>query len=207
LAEVVWRMSKDMSPVAVVFRGLSDAFDELSTERVSPLNVRTTFSNFLELSYRLTQVMCKEYYRRTGGKWEANKFNGWDKVSEFFQRLRTIDTPEHPVLIQVYERRFYGIAEDSTDTLVLEWTWSLGDPHSNYPPEGIRLTVTNPNIGQAHKLIPRRAEYQFYLCPLSEEVDADLLELGDRNIYRLCEKYFDTLKKYYSYYQERLTAQ
>ena len=91
--------------------------------------------------------------------------------------------------------------------MVLEWTWSLGDPHSNLPPEGMRLTVTNPNTGQAHKLIPRRTEYQFYLYPLSEEVDADLLELSDRNIHRLCEKYFDTLKKYYRYYQERLSAQ
>ena len=200
-------MSNDISTVAVVFRDLSDAFDELSIQKLSPLKVRATFSNFLELSYKLTQVMCKEYYRRTGGKWEANNFNGWDKVSEFFTRLRTIDTHEHPVLIQVYERGFYGIAEDSTDTLVLEWTWSLGDPHSNLPPEGMRLTVTNPNTGQAHKLIPRRTEYQFYLYPLSEEVDADLLELSDRSIHRLCEKYFDTLKKYYRYYQERLTAQ
>ena len=200
-------MSNDISTVAVVFRDLSDAFDELSIQKLSPLKVRATFSNFLGLSYKLTQVMCKEYYRRTGGKWEANNFNGWDKVSELFTRLRTIDTHEHPVLIQVYERGFYGIAEDSTDTLVLEWTWSLGDPHSNLPPEGMRLTVTNPNTGQAHKLIPRRTEYQFYLYPLSEEVDADLLELSDRSIHRLCEKYFDTLKKYYRYYQERLTAQ
>jgi hypothetical protein len=206
LAEVVWRMSNDISTVAVVFRDLSDAFNKLSIQKLSPLEVRATFSTFLELSYKLTQVMCKEYYRRTGAKWEPDDFNGWDKVSEFFIRLRTFDAHQHPVLIQVYERRFYGIAEDSTDTLVLEWTWSLGDPHSNLPPVGMRLTVTNPNIDQAHKLIPRRTEYQFYLCPLSEEVDADLLELGDRNIHRLCEKYFDTLKRYYRYYQERLTA-
>ena len=122
-------MSNDISTVAVVFRDLSDAFDELSIQKLSPLKVRATFSSFLGLSYKLTQVMCKEYYRRTGGKWEANNFNGWDKVSAFFTRLRTIDTHEHPVLIQVYERGFYGIAEDSTNTLVLEWTWSLGDPH------------------------------------------------------------------------------
>jgi hypothetical protein len=199
-------MSNDISTGAVVFRDLSDAFNKLSIQKLSPLEVRATFSTFLELSYKLTQVMCKEYYRRTGGKWEPDDFNGWDKVSEFFIRLRTFDAHQHPVLIQVYERRFYGIAEDSTDTLVLEWTWSLGDPHSNLPPGGMRLTVTNPNIDQAHKLIPRRTEYQFYLCPLSEEVDADLLELGDRNIHRLCEKYFDTLKSYYRYYQERLTA-
>ena len=196
-------MSNYTSTVAVVFRDLSDAFDELSTQKLSPQKVWTTFSNFLELSYRLTQVMYEEYYRRTGGKWEANNFNGWDKVSEFFRRLRTIDTHEHPVLIQVYERRFFGIAEDSTDTLVLEWTWSLGDSHSNLPPEGMRLTVANPNTGQAYKPIPRQTEYKFYLYPLSEEVDAELLELGDRNIHRLVEKYFDTLKKYYRYYQER----
>jgi hypothetical protein len=44
-------MSNDMSTVAVVFRDLSNAFDELSIHKLSPLKVRTTFSNFLELSY------------------------------------------------------------------------------------------------------------------------------------------------------------
>jgi hypothetical protein len=200
-------MSNDISTVAVVFRDLSDAFDELSTQKLSPLKVRTTLSNFLELSYRLTQMMYKEYRRKTGGKWYAKDFAGWDEVSEFSQRLRTIDTHEHTVLIQVYERRFYGIAEDSTDRLVLEWTWSLGDPHSNAPPEGMRLTAVDPNTGQARGLIPRLTEYGFYLYPLSEEVDAELLELGDRNIHNLSKKYFDTLKEYYQYYQEQLAAQ
>src|SRR5215203_439804 len=199
-------MSHEISTVEVVFRDLSDAFDELSAQNLSPRKVRTVFSNFLELSYRLTQMMYKEYPRKTGEKWQAKNFDRWNEVSEFLKELRPIDAHKHTVLIQVHERNYFGITEDSPECFVSEHTWSIGDQHANLPPEGVRAIVVDPKTGQAHQVPPRKTEYEFYLYPHTEEKEAELLQLGDRNIHSLSKKYFDTLKEYYQYYHERLTT-
>ena len=48
-------------------------------------------------------------------------------------------------------------------------------------------------------------EYEFYLYPVTEEIEAELTQIGDRNVHSLSKKYFDTLKDYYRHYQQQLT--
>src|SRR5215204_2049946 len=93
-------MSHEISTAEVVFRDLSDAFNELSAQNLSPRKVRTVFSNFLERAYRLTQMMYKEYRQKKGRAWEANSFQGWNSASELLKKLRRVDTHEHTSLLK-----------------------------------------------------------------------------------------------------------
>jgi len=178
-------MSHEISTAEVVFRDLSDAFNELSAQNLSPRKVRTVFSNFLERAYRLTQMMYKEYRQKKGRAWEANSFQGWNSASELLKKLRRVDTHEHTVLIQVHERQYYRIDEDSPNYLVVEGTWTLADQHADAPPEGIRLVDADPKTEQLSEdvLLPEKREYEFYLYPVTEEIEAELTQIGDRNVH------------------------
>ena len=65
----------ESSIVALVFRDLVDAYDELSSGSKSPKAVRQSFANFVNLSQKLTSHMRKEYRAKRGEPWVAADFD------------------------------------------------------------------------------------------------------------------------------------
>lgn len=203
-------MSK-LLDVALVFQDLKDALNELKVQKSSPKLTRQAFSRFLTLSQQLTEIMRKEYKRLSGREWSAKNFNKWNVVTDLFKKLRREDYHEYPLLIHVKERQYFPINalfedDKSSKLLVFEGTWSLGDPFSIEPPDGIQLCIVDTSTGRPldKTIEPAKREYEFVLFPRTEEMRQSIEQTGSNNIHLLSEKCFETLLEYVEYYKSEL---
>jgi hypothetical protein len=198
----------EASNVALAFRDLRDAFEELSSGSVSPVAVRRNFTTFVDLSQKLTSYMRKEYGEKKGQTWVASDFDGWNDVTELFKAIRTDDQHERPISILVNETHYLRISEDTPDELAVSGTWSFSfdDQHLDTPRDDIIFELQDPQTGQpsGQRVTPTRVEYEFHLLPSSKKVEALLTKLGDRNVRSLSEKCFEVLSNYYQYYEDQV---
>ncbi len=197
--------------VELVFQDLADALNELKAQKSSPKLIRQAFGRFLTLSQQLTEIMRKEYKRLRGGEWSAKSFNNWNVVTDLFKKLRREDYHEFPALIQVKERQYFpikAIFEDdkSSNLVVIEGIWSLGNPFSTEPPDGIQLCIVDTKTGRPldKTIEPVKREYEFVLFPRTEEMCQAIEQAGSNNIHFLSERCFETLSEYVEYYKSKL---
>jgi hypothetical protein len=198
-----------LSIVTSIFQDLEEAFRKLSAQNTSPRQVRRNLENFVVLAWKLTQSMYKEYRARTGEKWKADTFAGWNEVSELFAELRRIDQHEPPVRMHVNETRYYKIAEDTPDLLAFSFDWGmdLDFLQAEKPPDGVRLVPRDPETGGpsfSKEFVPARIEYEFHLQPSTKKLRVLLDSIGDPEIRRLTARYFEIVTEYYRYYQHQL---
>src|SRR5918993_2141662 len=105
----------ESSRVAVAFRDLAEAYDELSSGSTSPKAVRRSFASFVDHSQKLTSYMRKEYKEKKGEKWVPKDFDGWNAVTELFKQIRNDDQHDRPVFILVHETQYFRIFEDTPE--------------------------------------------------------------------------------------------
>lgn len=144
-------------------------------QKVVPQVNSSSLGRFLTLSQQLTEIMRKEYKRLSGREWNAKSFNNWNVVTDLFKKLRRGDYREFPVLIRVKERQYFPIKtifedDKSSNLLVFEGTWSLGNPFSTEPPDGIQLCIVDTKTGKPldKTIKPVKREYEFVLFPRTE---------------------------------------
>ena len=116
-------------------------------------------------------------YRSTLYILKHGSFDNWNVVTDLFEKLRREDYHKFPVLIHVKERQCFpikAIFEDdkSSNLLVFEGTWSLGNPFSTEPPDGIQLCLGNTKTGRPldDTIEPVKRECEFILFPRTEEM-------------------------------------
>lgn len=198
----------DLSVVDVAFRDLADAHGHLATRGASPKEVRRGFASFVDLSQKLTSHMRKEYSERTGEKWYASEFAGWNDVTDLFKQLRNDDQHDRPVTIVVHERQYLQLFEDAPEVVMQgTWSFSLEDQLGDEPRDDLHMHLADPETGQPseHRILPARKEYEFRLHTSSEKACALLAKVGDDDVRTLSHKCFEVLTEYYRYYQRRLT--
>jgi hypothetical protein len=198
----------EASTVAVAFRDLKDALEELSSGSVSPVAVRRNFATFVDFSQKLTSYMRKEYSEKTGQTWDPSGFDGWNDVTKLFKQLRNEGQHERPIFILVNETHYLRISADTPDELAVSGTWqlSLEDQHLDTPRNDISFELGDLQTGlpSGRLVTPTRVEYAFELFPSSKEVEALLTKLDDRNVRSLSEKCFEVLSNYYRYYEDQV---
>lgn len=197
------------SAVDIVFQDLSDALDLLRQSRSSPTEVRKAFNRFVELSQKLTSAMRKEFKKINGQKWNAFSFDGWDKITEFFKKLRNVDQHEATIRIQVHARQYYPVGMEGNIFLVCKGTWELDDQLSNRPPEGMKLVPTDPDTGgpsETEIFIKERQEYDFHMDQSTAPLDEMLTSIEARDTHFLSEQCFKILKDYNLFYSRKIKS-
>jgi hypothetical protein len=195
------------SIVDVVYQDLTDTFNELSAGTNSPKQIPRSFSQFVDLSQKLTASMRKDYWERTGGKWIASNFDGWTDVTELFKQLRNDDQHEQPVCILVHERQYFRVAENGP-FMVFEGTWSLSsdDQLADRPRDDLHLLFPDPETGgpSDKRVLPERKAYEFHVNAASNKANKLLARIEDPNIWSLSDKCYKVLTDYYRYYRNQL---
>jgi hypothetical protein len=159
----------ESSRVAVAFRDLADAYDELSSGSTSPKAVRRSFASFVDQSQKLTSYMRKEYREKKGKEWVPKDFDGWNDVTELFKEIRNDDQHDRPVFIFVNETQYFRIFEDTPELAMSgTWSFSLDDQLAVTPRDDLTLEPADPETGlpSGERIAPVRREYEFHLSPL-----------------------------------------
>lgn len=197
-----------LNDTEIVYRDLSDAFEQLDNEKTSPLAVRRKFRNFVIYTQQLTEMMRKEFPQRTGKKWEAKNFDGWNDVSLLFKEIRKSDYHEVPLLIQVKETRSYQMnkifTDSSSDNLFnLQSIWNL-DPFSEDVPQCHGIVLADEATGEPldEFIEPHKIEYQFVLLSRTTKTKTLLENIGDDDLHELSRQFFVKLQVYYDFYQQ-----
>jgi len=186
----------ESSIVAVAFRDLADAYGELSSGSTSPMAVRRSFADFVDLSQKLTSYMRKEYSAKKGEKWEASAYVGWNDVTDLFKQLRNDDQHDCPVSIVVEETQYFRVFEDGPLIAVAgTWSFSLDDQLADTPRSDIQIGFVDLKTGRpsGQLITPTRTEHEFHLSPSSPEAEALLVKVGDTNVRTLSERCFRIL--------------
>jgi len=198
----------ESSIVAVVYQDLAEAYAELSSESASRKAVRQSFTNFVDLSQKLTSHMRKEYSEKKEKPWVASDFGGWNDVTELFKQLRNDDQHDRPVSILVDEAQYFRVSAEGATEIALSGTWSfsLGDQLADTPRDDLRLELADPKTGRpsGRFVSPTRKEYEFHLSPSSKKAELLLTKIGNPNVRTLSENCFAVLTDYYRYYKRQL---
>lgn len=136
------------SDVELVYADLTDSFACLNDARPSPVNVRRAFTNFVNLTQKVTAAMYRDYSARTGKKWNEADFSGWNPVTKVFESLRDISEHDAAILILVHERHTIKPFPESSALLSFEGTWELHDQLIDMPPDAIAAVRADPDTGE-----------------------------------------------------------
>lgn len=188
---------------------LADAMILLENSKSSPKDVRRSFSNFVELSQKLTSCMRKEY----SGKWEAEKYEGWNGYTEIIKKLRNYDQHEQIIRTEKLETTYHTIpAENGWPEITLGISGTLKDVDqlSDKTPSGsLKIMAADPKTGKITNKeigVIKEKNYKFMLN-ISENSDKGrqinklLKKVGNPEIFQLASECFSVLKKYYEFYQ------
>ncbi|MCC4766760.1 hypothetical protein FXW07_09080 [Methanosarcina sp. DH1] len=197
----------------IVYRDLLDAYNELIENDRSILAVRKNLQNFLTCSFQLTQVMYKEFPRRTSEKWNSSKFSGWDDISKLFKEFRNVVNHEPPLLVKFDAKHFfsankvYGYSNSSVGSKIssVEATYET-DPRSDCIPDVSNFKIITINI-DTDEISNEDAEldhieYKFAFIPTTDKTKELLNKVGNDDLFELAKHYFKTLQDYYGFYEK-----
>ena len=190
---------------SLVFADLRDALQALEAARGSPKDVRRAFSQFVDLTQRLTSAMRTDFSRLKSARWDAAAFPGWNKVTDFFKWLRNQDQHELPIRISVHERHFYAVPGHPGRLFPFDGTWTLADQLADAPPQGITFHPIDPTTGRHLDPVPPvRVEYQYLVQLHSEAVRKRLHAIGTTDVHQLSAACFAALSEYHDYFLAKL---
>ncbi len=200
--------------VDLVFGDLEDVYKEFKDQKSSPKTTRRTFTQFVELSQKLTSMMRKEYEQETGKNWAANNFPGWDNITKFFKYLRNADQHEYSIRIQLvdtYKISESDIFEDPTIDpnsrfLVIQGKWGFGDDYDDEFPEPVKFSQADVETGEPSdwEIGTTHREIYYSLIPKTKKISDLLVEAGTDDIHILCDHCFLILSDYFKYYKNSL---
>lgn len=196
---------------AIIFADIEDAFAKLNVARDSPRDIRRAFSQFVDLSQKLTSAMRRDFSRLGKGKWHAASFDGWTTTTDLVKWLRNEDQHRDLIFVSVHERRHFpipttlppGFHVEPGRTFVFEGTWVLDDQLLTTPPDGITSyeidALTGKPTGRPMELL--KIERIYLLQARSEEARAKIAAAGSADMHEIAASAFETLRKYYLFFR------
>lgn len=121
-----------MNDVDIVMQDLRDSLDKLIKSKNSPKNTRKAFSEFVNLSQKLTSVMRKN----SKTDWNASEFQGWNEITELFKKLRNYEEHVEIIKAEIQETTSHTMTDEGWEgvTLCVRGTLKNVDPLSNNVP-------------------------------------------------------------------------
>ena len=198
----------ELSPVTLVFQDLVDAHKRLRENEESPKDVRRAFHDFVNHSQKLTSYMRREFKARTGDKWVAKNFSGWNAVTELFKALRSIDEHEEPIVLRInYTFHFHDLALKGDVKLNMAGTWEWDDPLADFPNDALIAKVPDPEKkGKLIDKAPTSVSLEYVLDTRQPQIVELLEKIGFSDILRLTQECLNTLELYYDFYDQKLRA-
>lgn len=198
----------------VVYRDLLQLYIELNNIRRNRVAFRISFELYLLKSQQLTETMRSEFSSMSGLKWEASKFQGWNKYTAALKRLRNAAVHGYPVVLydlvlSVYPNVGFALDSDGAD-------YSLGHKRK------FRLTSTRSFKTDPFLPEPQSMNLSFlsvdkeYLSPIKEFYSYEIClgmmnikslegyEVARVDVIKLLLHSFPVFKKYMSFYQKEL---
>lgn len=192
----------------LVYSDLEDEFEKLSQNNESPVHVRKTFSNFIELTQKLTETMRKEFKDLTGNNWTCKEFVLWNNHTELFKKLRNYNYHEYPTLVNVKHIESIPINIDGKNCLMeLVVDWKVEDHTADEIPTIMQLEeillmngLETVNIAEYNN---RTIRFEYSIDTCSDEIEKILGSLSERDIHKLSRECMNILREYYKFYKQR----
>jgi len=201
-----------ISDVDMVFRDLTDSFNELLANKDSPRIVRKKFTEFVIYSIKLTSIMRKEYKKNTGKNWNAKEFPDWDDISDLFYELRNTDQHEIPIRVRIRDTfsfntdRIFLTSGEIGKEIVFEGDWDLENPSSDKIPKPITIYLGEPDDPSTEIIEATRRNITYCLVPSPKKIE-DMLEIiGNNDIFFLVGEYYQKLTNYFEFYTNMLAS-
>ena len=144
------------------------------------MRIRTAFEQYVTKSQQLTEIMRKEYHARTGKKWHASEYSGWNNFTDTLKAIRNATYHGVPLQLNVVTIGIYPPIEIYSDEeeLPIEWvqrgfrafkgTSFVGLPFSSQ--------VAVPGVGYPKKypISSNSNDRRNYIYPFKEFVSYEL---------------------------------
>lgn len=189
-------------------RDLEEALLALDAARPSPVEVRRAFRTVLTLSQQLTEMMRTEFRQRTGRKWQAGRFPGWNATTELFKLLRRLEYHEAPIEIGLrQEHRFLlgSIDEKRLFALSVHSDADLDDPFAKAPPRDFSMeSLQDPANPTPLPLIGTKDAY-IIITP-TKALRRAVAAAGNDDLHVLSRRCVETLRDYHQWYHSQLAV-
>lgn len=199
-------MADEFSKVDIAFQDLKKALSDLNGCRQTPVDVRRNFSAFVNYSQKITSYMRTDYSARTGQKWEALAFCGWNDVTDLFKEIRRIEEHEDPVILRInytwsYDREING----ELVSMQVGGYWEWDNPLEEFHSDELKVYDRPPEDKGAVEIKPKKIEYEYVLSNQDRKIVAWLDSIGYADIHKLSESCFEILETYCHFYNEKVS--
>lgn len=203
-----------MTKSEVIYYDLSKLYTKLNNIRRDRKAFRLAFESYLFKSQQLTETMRREFHEKTGLKWEASKFQGWNIYTAALKKIRNAAVHGHPIILY-----------DSILSVYPNVSFSLDSKDKSYSLDNkrrFRLTSTRSFISD-----PLLNDFQYtntgflsnnkdYIFPLKEfiyyELRLDMMDINKLDGYEIARvdviklllHSYPVLKKYMLFYKQVL---
>jgi hypothetical protein len=203
---------KKLSDVDIVFGDLADSLYRLKNQSDSPKEIRRAFTDFVNLSQKLTACMRKEY----NGEWNANEFNGWTQITELFKKLRNYEQHEELIRAEIEEVSNVTFpAKDGWPSFGLGMSHTIKDVDqlsNSLPESGLKIIEADPETGIINNNEVECSISSKYIYKLSisqktkngKPINKLLNQIKSLDIHYLTDRCFIVLQDYYDFYKQKL---
>lgn len=209
-------MRKQTLDTEVVFRDLTYAYDNVQSSYETPDKVRFWFITFVTLAQRLTTTMRKEYSDLTSLKWEASAFQDWTPITEFFKALRNTDQHELPIRIKIIQTQIYeGFRLDRDESgnekeipvrMHAQMDYTVEAGYEKTVPKQTKIQPIGKDGNPMEAMDPEEIRYEYQVEGRTPKVENLLSNTGLRNLHILATSCYETLCRYYEFYNAHLQA-
>lgn len=199
-----------MNDVDIVMHDLRDSLKELKTFKESPKETRKSFSNFINLTQKLTSVMRKNF---KNGEWHASEFDGWNNITELFKKLRNYEEHQQILKTEIRETTSHTMTDPGWEgvTLCMSGTLKNVDPLSDKAPSAnVVMYEADPITGRMTNIPVGGKRSVSYVYNLSipdtnkkgRSINKLLEEIRNNDPVFLASKCIETLEMYYNFYNK-----
>lgn len=190
-------MDSNPSSVEITFQDLSDTLINLLESRNNPRKTRQHFSQFINLSKKLTSHMRGT--TENGIKVDLGKFSKWNDTSAlFYHVLRNKDVHEKPLTLNIqytYIFKNLGISPEPNEIRIIAH-WSSDNPLDEGP--NLEFEFGNQLTKEIYHLDKVILQYDLGL-------ENEYFEkIGHKDVHKLAQDYFDILKLFVEFYKTEI---
>ena len=106
---------KDYSSAEIVIGDMDYLFNVMMTSRRKQRKFRLSFEQYIVKSQQLTDVMRKEYSRKTDHKWIASDYTGWNENTNILKKLRNVVLHQVPLMFYEVTYSVYPAVQFATE--------------------------------------------------------------------------------------------
>jgi hypothetical protein len=200
-----------MNDVDILMQDLRDSLNKLRTSNGSPKDIRKSFSDFINLSQKITSVMRKNF---KNGKWDASEFKGWTNITDLFKKLRNFEEHEEIIKSEIIETTNHTMTEPGCEgvTLCIAGTLKNVNPLSDKAPTAnVVMYEADPVTGRMTN-IPvggKRSVSHVYNLTIpntsknGRSINKLLDEIRNKNPVSLSSNCLEILENYYLFYNDK----